>query len=335
MVDVYCDIEFLKKFYSYKSDLRFGPSNEKDKIWLSLSNFFNNGNNIIINISIDRYDNYEYYEQHPFIKHYVDLWNSSTIELNFNDAVFNEFDSDEFYKSKNQHKLFFIESDSITNEERSSRFGFYFLNTQTYEEVWNKIALKSKFLKISQDGDIQNWIQFEEFRHPFRSILINDRYIFKLQKDNYLSNVKGLLSSILPQSPISYTIDLTFICQDINKDLPLEKVESEISSLLTSYFSHITFDFTLIQIQGDNRLTHGRRIFTNYYFLSSDSSIQFSNKSGDIDADSDLFIFSIFDCNEFKAAQNRIVDFKNLICNSNGEICHKFCGSSNVTFFHN
>ncbi len=203
----------------------------------------------------------------------------------------------------NPHSLFISNQSKEKCEELSQKYGFWFYNI---EMLFEKTALlfATDLFNINKKKRLSNafeqWADLKRYKHACNAMVIIDNYILE-DTHEIEKNLFPMLDNLLPEKLENGEFDLTIFSAN---DRKLDNMHSFLFQKLQNFRSYI-INLSVILITSDKN--HDRHIFTNYLWLHSGYGFTYLNKKGEINKNTNLFLYSLFS-NHFHENQNTTFD---------------------------
>lgn len=255
MPRLFCEIEFLHKFFSSKPEFRIEDP-ESFNSWEKYVRFFLNDCTLILNDK-NKYRNLVNEKNELFL-----ILNKKSdggiIDIDFDESVSDTIQTD------NQSQLFFL-SDATKCKKLEEDYGMFFISNETIYD-YAKLLFEQSTIPIEIKGSLyKNWQFLEKFTHPCNAMIIADNYLLK--NDNDLSfNLFELLHILLPKKLNKVSFQLTIITGDERSYVDVKNrydfIQTEIQRLNREY----TIELRII---GKSEGNHDRNLITNYLHICS------------------------------------------------------------------
>ena len=164
--------------------------------------------------------------------------------------------SGEFYENSSATKVFFLNE---VNDTLETGFAQLVFCNKNISKVTQFIQSTPKSIDKKDAG---NWAIFDNFLHPFNSIVILDDYLLTDPQTIIEENLIALLKKIMPKK-LHQDIEFQITIIGENANVKLIDKKNKIQSKLTSVFDY------KINVSIIPEKVHDRRIFTNYYWINS------------------------------------------------------------------
>ncbi len=179
--------------------------------------------------------------------------------------------------------LLLLEIDDDIIEQLQCEFGIWVMNTSSLlcSFLGTKNGIGVPFNVNRTIGHITRWDFISQFKHPFGGLIIIDRYFFS--NSDYRANLGQILEQLTKHNlslPLHITILYQSNCVD-NSFSNQALLYNDVSQVCSKIFSPGNFELTIIQVNQVNH-THDRRIITNYMFILSGNSFQYSTNNDPI-----------------------------------------------------
>lgn len=249
-----------------------------------------------------------------------ELFETSVPEIEFKENLSNDIQVECFYESGSPFKLFFVETNS---SPISYNFGFETINTENLEVKW-KPFLKGRdygqnVLKTTKDKTLkrlerlEKWEDLSSFAHPSHSIIIADRFVLDNLWDNKRTiekNLFPLLKQLIGENTNNSPIDLMIITRKGDIHNMYEKIDTFLKDVLKIP----SFHFCLIVEPPNLKFEHFRRIFTNYFQIKVENSLNvFKDNNSYNDKNNDFTFNFILNPRNYRFAKKELVDIKDFI----------------------
>jgi hypothetical protein len=325
-LDIYIDLLFLKKFFENK------PTNNETqqfRDWLDFFVFLSSPHLKFIDVKDgkEKQDLIRFLEQ-PHIRDNF----FATLQADITNYYFSiNYNFGNNTTIKNPHSVFFIEFSEAQIAELSKKYGYCFVNFQTYTSTWKKFNPRNYQNSISVSAlsrDFNHWNYMVTLKHSFNSMLLIDRYLFAetgfgIHKvvDNYKSNLKQLFQYFVPKNDAITVTDITIISSTraISPSVTLAQIATYLQTqVFAVLFPQSKFNLSIILVDNVPD-THDRRIITNYFDLHSGDSFMYVTNAHNnhIKVDTSLHIYTFFSGEQLKDATKRINDIRGLVLGAN------------------
>lgn len=216
---------------------------------------------------------------------------------------------DYYKKEASPFLLFCIDKDNNDCIKLEKKFGYMYLNLTHLHKSWEIFYTQKEHeyhLKITKDENVpdmrrfDSWNKLTLFKHPISHVIIFDKYILgnktnqKMEK-NIFPLLEALFCSISQQKR---TIFITIVIESENQTT-LSNSQTQVMAFLKRKWSHIDFDVSLFAYRSDVKVNnqeglHDRRIYTNYFRISSGASFNYFSDKGNINEDTEIHVDFVF-----------------------------------------
>lgn len=232
-------------------------------------------------------------ESNPIFEYLI---NEYVPTIYYDTELTNKLKDKDFYENGQSFKLFFIEKSNKECAELSEKFGYEYINSNSVVNKW-KLYRNDSSLKVTKNSDyplelkLKDWNKLEFFKHPLNSIIVCDRYILvDKYRQKIDENLIVILEILLSCKNVSENVDVMILSQEILssnssslKD-KLVRVHSRIQSKLSKLKKKINLNIILFDSNFENygsyEKIHDRRIYTNYFRMSSGPGFNLFHKNG-------------------------------------------------------
>jgi len=275
-MELFIDRDFLDNFFLLYDN--------EDIYHEDIKMFFKKLNNCKI---ITNYNSLEEFVQeaedsNPMLHYFIEV---SVPEIEFREQLTAEVNNEEFYNIGSPLKLLFIES----KNNIAKNFGFTSINTTDLSEKWKPFyrGRNEDFneLKTSKDKTLkrherfEKWEDLQSFRHPIHSIIIVDRYILVDKRNQKISNnLFLLLKNLIMKNTNHSHIDLLIISHELQ--IGFKAIYNKINTFLKEVLKLKSFHFSLVIDPPGKKFEHFRRIYSNYYTIFLDNSLNIFKDNG-------------------------------------------------------
>lgn len=216
----------------------------------------------------------------------------SSIDYNVN--LEQDIQEDKFYKNlMTDTNIFLTNFEEKKCNDLSLRRGYVFISNSKIASTWDKISKfryptsykVTKDLTIDPDQRFENWEKLRSLSHPFTSIIIFDKWLFKNTSPSEVSlNLVPLIENFLIANDKFRKLKITLI-SEIKHPFSLKQYSDKLKILMTD----IGWKKIEINIIRHNKACypsalkeglHARLILTNYMHIVCDASFNFFKKNG-------------------------------------------------------
>jgi hypothetical protein len=315
-IEVYLDKIFIEHFiqksgtYDYLFFINF------KKFWNVLRNF-----RIITNFSRCEWDE-ELKNQNVFVKNIYTTGKNPDVE----------FDKDlkkiartiREINFSTPFKIFFV--DEISSDELN-QIGFENITSDEFNIKWHVFfsEREDKIMQVTDNQEVpvpikfDSWKKINSYSHPFHSLVIFDLYLL-LNKENERmeNNLFPLLLEMINRNPNKGSIDLQIITQFKGAGQDITETYNLIKEWLNKVFGVDRIKFSIVTYSKDVFIRNFqslsfRRLFTNYFEISSDKGFNFFKKNDQPGKLQDVkFEFIFFGYNSDRA-KTPLIEFKKYI----------------------
>ena len=254
-------------------------------------------------------------ESNPILHYFIE---TNVPEIEFRENLNADVKKEDFYNDGSPIKLFFLEniSSNIT-----SNFGFSNINTSSISEKWipfyNGRNEEFNILKTSKDRTLKRHERFEKwedlrgFEHPIHSIVIADRYLLVNKKDQKVeNNLFPLLKNLIGKNTLGANIDLLIITHELKGSL--KKTYEEVDTFLKERLKLKKYHFALVINPPGKKFEHFRRIYSNYFSIVSENSLNVFKDNGSYhDKNNNLTFKFHFNDKNFRFVSKELRDISN------------------------
>lgn len=239
-------------------------------------------------------------------------------EIEFRKQLADQVEKEEFYEKDSPIKLLFMESENST---MAYNFGFTSISTSDISEKWQSFykGRNEEFnvLKTSKDRGLkrherfEKWEDLKNFEHPIHSIVIADRYLL-VDKENQRieNNLFPLLKNLIGENAVHSHIDLMVITHELRQSL-IETYKT-VDSFLKGELKLKSYHFSLVVNPPDKKFEHFRRIYTNYFSITSENSLNIFKDNGSYhDRNNNIAFKFHFNDKNFRFTSKEINDIDN------------------------
>ncbi|MDS1032819.1 hypothetical protein RDV77_09390 [Porphyromonadaceae sp. NP-X] len=254
-LQIYCELDFLHKFFSDKPDFKIDDSTKFEK-WNNYLKLFLKDCSLILN-------NKQKYEKFVAEKNELFLILNKRCDGGEINIEFNENVSDTIQNEKID-QLFFL-TDTNTCKKLEDDYGMFFISNETLEDKANILFIQSTIPIEKKESQYKDWNFLEKYAQPCNAMIIADNYILKNENDIRF-NLIILLDKLLPKKLNKIDFVLTIITGDGKSVVDLksryELIRSELQKLERPYKINI-------KIIGKSEYNHDRNLITNYLHINS------------------------------------------------------------------
>ncbi len=249
-----------------------------------------------------------------------ELIETTVPEIEFKENLYDDIENEHFYESGSPFKLFFIENNSTPT---SDMFGYETISTENLETKWKPFlkgrdneqnvlkTTKDKTLKRSER--LEKWEDISAFGHPSHSIIIADRFVLdnlKYNKSTIEKNLFPLLKQLIGENRNNKPIDLMIITRKGD----IHNLYDKIDSYLKDDLKISSYHFCLIVEPPKPKFEHFRRIFTNYFHIKIENSLNvFKDNNSYNDKNNDFTFNFILNPRNYRFAKKELEDIKNYV----------------------
>lgn len=252
---IFCEIEFLLKFFNSKPEFRIEDSSSFTS-WEKYLSFFLKDCSLILNDK-NKYRNLVTEKNELFL-----ILNKRSdggiINLQFDESAADTIQPD------NPEQLYFL-SDASKGRELEEDYGMLFISNETVYD-YAKLLFDQSTIPIEKNGSLyNNWQFLEKFSHPCNAMIIADNYLLKNDND-FRFNLIELLDILLPKKLNKVSFQLTIITGDGRSYIDVKNrydfIQSELDKLNREYAIEL-------RIIGKSEGNHDRNLITNYLHIYS------------------------------------------------------------------
>ncbi len=307
-MELIIDRNFLDNFFL---------SDNKDIYYKDVELFFKKLNNckIITNYSSLEEFIQEAEKSNPMLHYFIE---TNVPEIEFRVNLSTEVQNKEFYKGGSPLKMLFMESG---NNTMASNFGFSSISTSEISEKWIpyykgrneefNILKTSKDRTLKRHERFEKWEDLKVFIHPIHSIIIADRYLLVDKKNQRKeNNLYPLLENLIGENVADSHIDLLIITHELKESL--NKTYDEVDSFLKDKLRLKNYHFSLVIDPPDKKFEHFRRIYSNYFSIVSENSLNvFKDNGSYLDKNNNITFKFHFNDKNFRFVRKELNDISN------------------------
>ncbi|CAH8282874.1 hypothetical protein EV196_101727 [Mariniflexile fucanivorans] len=246
--------------------------------------------------------------------------NGTTIKTKCGNT-FRELKRVEVYsKLKNPFASFWLGNSYNHSLDKYSKANpYYFLSNDDDLNKWKEMSKTKSFYVGPKNNSnsidsLKDWSQLSTFSHPFKDIIISDRYCLK-DKVGIKLNIIPIIQNLAEKtSKIENIIFFTGFNELINNSI------SDAYELIKGQLDEIKINYTNLIIYHSNLTPHTRCIITNNFFIKSDDSLDYFNSNGKYKTKGSLLtIAPVFKINKSEF-NDLIYTWSNILNNSRDEM---------------
>jgi hypothetical protein len=258
-------------------------------------------------------------ESNPFLH---ELFETSVPEIEFRQQLNKDVQQDDFYYSGSPFKLLFIED---KRAPVSVKHGYESINSDNIEIKWKpffkgrnaeqNVLKTTKSKTLERHERLEQWEDLSVFSHPTHSIIIADRFALDNLKDNKFSlekNLFPLLSQLIGNKENNRKIDLLIITRKFQGSI--HDVYNKIDSFLKDSPLLTNYHFCLIVEPPNLKFEHFRRIYTNYFQIKIENSLNVFKDNGSYSDKNNEFTFNfILNQRNYRFAKKELEDISHFV----------------------
>jgi hypothetical protein len=328
-LDIYLDFLFLRYFLDNEPSDKYSDDYQD---WFDFVKFLEKHNHIKIITPNRNKEN----KRNDFIIQFRQLLRDKSYRREFfeyfpKQVAKYKISTDFYYENEiqNPHSVFFIEFPTQDSEILEKKYGYFFINSQNFKTKWKLLNPRTyqSFKIVSEKGTLNNWESFKIIKHPVNAVLIDDRYVFA---GDYQHNLQELLTNLFEKNETKSEILVVIGNAINNKETNIgEETEllKETKKIVKRLFANSNFSIAQLiensnQKRTEIKLTHDRRVISNYFYLVSGDSYSYDKtfvdkitgeKKIELNTNTDFHIYTVFDSETFANIQNRLLEFRKLI----------------------
>ncbi len=219
-----------------------------------------------------------------------------------------EIAQDTFYNQDSIFKLFCTTKSDTECKDLEDKYGYTYLNINTLKNKWAVYQSDRDDnpmpIDTTSSPRFDNWMKLQTFKHPIRTMVIFDKYLFVNQVNQDINqNLLELFKNLIPDVALNQPLEILFlVAKEVNGSKNIDK-NNRLSSITTtttsndriilmgqhieSFFVTNYHDLTVkISIahydKADDPTTdkeHDRGIYTNYFFFEIGAGINLFDSS--------------------------------------------------------
>src|SRR5690606_10736100 len=157
-------------------------------------------------------------KQNPFFELLLDKFISISFDINLKSNIKNE----SIFAKSAKRTIFFTCLDSDNSLKLSEKYGHMIISLQDISKSWEfaqkfreGVQMKvTKSILIKESGRFDKWSKLTLFSHPFKNLLVFDKYLLKTHtRSDLFTNVIPLISNLLKSENPQYEILITIISE--------------------------------------------------------------------------------------------------------------------------
>lgn len=216
------------------------------------------------------------------------------ISIDYNVYLEQDIQEDKFYKNlMTDTNIFLTNFGEKKCNELSLTRGYVFISNTKIASTWDKISKfryptsykVTKDLTIEPSQRFENWEKLRSLSHPFTSMIIFDKWLFKNTSPSGISlNLVPLIENFLTENDKSRELKITLI-SEIKHPYSLKEYSEKLKIMLINK-GWKKIDINIVR---HNKACypaalkeglHARLILTNYMHIVCDASFNFFKKNG-------------------------------------------------------
>jgi len=269
LIDIYCEIGFIKKFYDFVPQIEVGTDNKDVEYWIKLDNFFAQ-TELAITFDIDKEQFTATLDEETNLGITLTEW----LQLHYDDKKHLGFGKnvDGSINTKNAvgcQRLFFLDKPQTFCSQLTDNYGLLFISSENFLENKNIHIL---FSKDSPEINAKNanW-RFLKKYHTCNFIILADKFLCPsdnpYKQNIFIDTMRKLFDSLLPEKLEHCPFNIHIFTEPIIPNYR-EKMKDEIDQL-REYDVIITFHPSI---------HHDRHLITNYFDMKSGYGFVLTNK---------------------------------------------------------
>lgn len=263
---IYCEIDFLRNFFSNRPDFKVEGSSNYD-IWDNYKKLF--FANCLLTLDCERKYKELLIEKNELFIILNKRWDGGSVNIRFNKIDFATFQNESI------DELFFL-TDTKKCKELEDDYGMIFISNDILTEK-AYILFNQATVPIEKKGNIfTDWNFMDKYIHPCNSMIIADNYLLKNNKE-LKNNLLTLLDKFLPQKLNKLDFHLTIITGDGRTVIDVVSYYKYLKTELQKMRNTYNINLKIIGKSVDN---HDRNIITNYLHIHSGFGFTLFKKSG-------------------------------------------------------